>query len=531
MTSFPRRTASNSFQNLSPFVLILLASCGQNVLAQQHLDIRAGIAPRGSSSYGSYQYTSSDSIIAAQTISKSVGNLSVSANGSANLSDPYIGPDGNFYQSADVTLGRDYQLVQSTNAPLTSSIVSADWNLKFLPPQTQHGRAPIPATISITSVAANPLDSFYTNIYNSFGGASLSTSVGLYPSDTGRKVTIPVLPPSSNGINDIRITSRQSGVDGGPIGFDIARSLQGSFHVEVPVAPPADTPILKYGGTVTVVKIMNDKAIEADFQPTYGGKNISLAAAAQHYGVDHFNWIQTVTSTAPTQVFDLLPGDLIPTTINGRSALTLNIQPSPTNPSIPVRPDGTPYVTHEATSRIDPVVDPTKNAYVTHYVDSQGVTHWSPGLIYSGDSKPYYWDEVQSPLDPAGEYYVTNKQIGTVAYLTDQPIFPSVLAGHVRRFETELVGVKANGQMVKIPGITNSSFKWSSDVHRTVNGPDDGGVQIEASLPDPSLDAFLGGHVFDIQYLGVPEPSTLALAAIGAIALVARRLRRGRNRP
>lgn len=215
--------------------------------------------------------------------------------------------------------------------------------------------------------------------------------------------------------------------------------------------------------------VYNDVTIEAKFTPhiNIAGHDVAMPIddVALLFGVDHFNWIQTIT---------------LPTGWSVREHFF----------------DGT----------IGPVmttyVDPVPNSLGRYVITAANGYSWSPELPPGGaDDAPFYGNE-PLPIGPTG------MGIG----FHDGPTMPIAANPGLlsRHFHTELVGVMADGISYKSTGVY---FDWDCNVSGEGEYSDtDQGGSLRFT--------YVGGSITNLQ-LTVPEPSSVAMATIAAFALAA----------
>ncbi|MBX7074107.1 MAG: hypothetical protein K1X71_13260 [Pirellulales bacterium] len=229
-------------------------------------------------------------------------------------------------------------------------------------------------------------------------------------------------------------------------------------------------------------------AIYAEFMPHVhvAGHNVPmrLADVAALFGVDHFNWRQTIVDPP----------------------LPLGWKVEVEHFDLSRDPASQP--------RIDPIVRPEFSADRYVVTNSQGRTEpidFPEG--FAPDDLPFYYNDDDVVRQ------------GNVLGFVDAPGYGADFNVDrlYREFTTELVGVTADGEIRE----TGVKFMWKSNV---VYGPLDGQVVLYDGVFDPSnLPPVVGGEIFDVQVF-VPEPASLLLFAVGSCVVLYRASRRGAGR-
>ncbi|WP_422927452.1 Ig-like domain repeat protein [Singulisphaera sp. PoT] len=253
---------------------------------------------------------------------------------------------------------------------------------------------------------------------------------------------------------------------------------------------------------------VNGPNIDATFKPGLGsGQQMPLSEAEVYLGVDHFNWIQTVTS---------IPNTWVPITLAGLNKARLYASFESHKPGLVFvdgnvyyyNADGTidfsspiTYTDDSESTWYDPVVQSEAGApdYYTKAIIINGV-NVDPFLIDT-DQYVYYYDEAS--LDDGMPVY---KDLGlmTFAYdlsFHDAPRIPAYLSpypsGIYESFQTQLVGVgydssntirySENGYPVV--------FTWKSNT--TVN-PRSGGVILTKNEQHINTPNVVSGGIKDV---------------------------------
>lgn len=329
-------------------------------------------------------------------------------------------------------------------------------------------------------------------------------------------------------------------------------------------------------GAVTYQLVESNTALKATFVPNDG---ITLEKAAELAGVDHFNWRQRiVNATTPgyhrerwEQVpgfleYESRPGNRTAILIfpdvgerfdaNGEPEYFVKYGPgSGTTVSGRTRLD-VPFIDPGLNRRFVPTVfDPDRRTFYGNYEnmeiwvpDSGPPNSESPNDLkfheyeLLGRARPVadpwtdsydgYWDEVLVPGDEASpETY--NRQ---GPYISDFHDKPATRPGWELEFETELVGVRTDGQgnneYISWDGL-DTKFRWKSNVHFVDGVYVDGKVEFITWLGQPrpdGLEPYLAGSIFDIRYESefavVPEPTSFLLALVAVASMTGFRHRR-----
>jgi len=237
--------------------------------------------------------------------------------------------------------------------------------------------------------------------------------------------------------------------------------------------------------------------INAYFEPKLAdGTPLPLSIVAQAAGVDHFNWVQSMSG----------PGNWV-WSVNGDFA---NPIPSPVIDPL------------QTTDWNDSYVVMVKAFDVLHPQDIFGIHN-----PYPIDTAPYYWED-------AIEYRQYQPDENT-AWFQDTPRVPDwALTGDKGSgvahpdfyfsFRTELVGVTANGDLVDLEsafGTSGLAFSWKSNaVFNSLGSNMSGDISHVGYLRNPGDigPAISSGGVFDVQFdrqaPSIPEPSTLVLLSM-----------------
>ena len=301
--------------------------------------------------------------------------------------------------------------------------------------------------------ASSPWSPFQDSLFPSVGGliATPSMRVGrTYENGYTAKffvIDVSGQPYPQNGYAFKIATEAYPGQEGG-VGF---------FNLTASTLPLKDI-LLQNSVHATV----SGSEISATFEPRYG---YTLAETAAVLGVHHFNWLQRVYVPNRWTVED--------TAIVGLPLPQPVIDPNPNA----VFSD----------YRVYPYSDPTIGATIS--LDSP-----------FRDNLPYYWGE------PTGQ--LANETDTFELTFFDEPMVDStwLLPGEKLRFETALVGVKADGSYLEFPDL-GTSFSWTSnsafDGTGSANLTGYFSTLDNGQLP-PVISGGIGGLTFDIP--GTPFP-------------------------
>lgn len=268
--------------------------------------------------------------------------------------------------------------------------------------------------------------------------------------------------------------------------------------------------------------------IEAFFSPVNRwGDAIPLATMAKGFGFDHFNWINQIVGIPANWDSWIIKG------VRDPNDVFINTETGEL-----VFADNTPVTSAPYTTPItDPPYDLAEDQHIVFRMYDgqrwhvQALSHpatFMPSVFEDAwDSRPFYYNEV-----------VVDPRYGQVPeYATHQGTFydaPSIGRdlfgeGQYLQFATTLVGVDANGQMRRLPGV-DIGFRWKTNA---VNIQD---VWLFKYQGD-TTGLIASGGVFDVEPFvihsasTVPEPTSLALLGIGVLSLCGARWRRGVTSP
>jgi hypothetical protein len=253
-----------------------------------------------------------------------------------------------------------------------------------------------------------------------------------------------------------------------------------------------------------ITAVADGPYIAAGFAP-FGGA-MSLKDAALLLGVDHFNWLQTVSG----------PGNV-----------EIQVRDIPNIGQLGDPPYSTAPGTLVSSTRptIDPVQLGSGNEALVFRVDGSELKDLSYVPVETPpyvDSLPYYLDEFNVASNGHVSKYTTDFDL----LFEDRPRVPDwVLSGtngvaapnYFLSFTTTVVGVDSDGEVVhfNVPG---ASFRWKSNTAYLIDPEDTTGgagriVYLRTLSTDYAPDISSGG-VFDVELIGVPEPSFVTLVMI-----------------
>jgi len=272
---------------------------------------------------------------------------------------------------------------------------------------------------------------------------------------------------------------------------------------------PSSLASINVSRPMTIEDIFKDSITLDPFGPTmfatfapFGGA-MSLQDAARLLGVHHFNWFQTVSG----------PGNV---EIQVRDIPDISMFGNPPFSSAP----GT--LLSDAKPAVDPVISYRGSEHLVVRFDGNelnDVVYMPVNRSTTVDEFPYYLNE----SDPSVIGHISNFTDPFALGFVDTPRAPDwVLSGadgvaapnYFLSFTTELVGVGFDGEPVyfDVPG---TSFRWKSNaVYRDDPDTLTGGIQRAvylSTLPTDLAPAISSGGVFDIELVGVPEPTAVAL--------------------
>jgi hypothetical protein len=230
--------------------------------------------------------------------------------------------------------------------------------------------------------------------------------------------------------------------------------------------------------SVTASPAPNGVKMYAIFAPQ---GNVTLQEAATICGVDHFNWIQFVTSV-PTHW----------TVTSGFLGAGSTVTPPP--------------------PLLDPI--PTSNPLYYYQVTSSLVPPSVPPMTYNHnlfdppfDDQVFYWNEPaerQSYETPRGLPFFDTPKFESHYLPQNQDYL---------QFQTMLVGVRSDGSYISWPGI-GTAFSWRSNTRCDTQWVTiDGGVSVVGYfklIDDAGTPDVLAGNVFDVA---VDSPFTIVAAS------------------
>jgi hypothetical protein len=301
-------------------------------------------------------------------------------------------------------------------------------------------------------------------------------------------------PINNTGFGQIAIWANTSGGEG-----IVRASSPGLAAVANSVKVQTGTPLVAGG-------------IGATFQPAQGSMTMAQADAA--LGIDHFNWVQQITTLPSTWTAYI--ADQLEFTDPGHADDRPKWAWNPVTQQLDHEgnsqlPDGTPV---ELSSNPLPIGDPIQNVLGSHsnvFYDSASNTWfaWGWGGTTPPDNLPGYWNE---PTELANHTTTSNLTF------FDAPIQPdgTIPAGESLAFMTMLVGVRADGTLLQFPNGLGTSFTWKSNTTSNGLGSTGGVSDIGFSYNNINpLPAISSGGVFDVQADNAPPPTNdLVLTSI-----------------
>jgi hypothetical protein len=269
------------------------------------------------------------------------------------------------------------------------------------------------------------------------------------------------------------------------------------------------------GGSVSAARSQN--GIQATFQPLA----TTLQQAADICGVDHFNWVQRITSIpASWRLVEIRDFSWSTVEVNGKVTQVPNVKyDSSRGWYDPQQPDE--QAPFGIASTPLPALDPLLNGKDVLYgievdveIDGHRTSRGAMIPQFGTDDKLPAYDYGSDVLE-VNTFDYRYDSAGTQFQFFDHPVFHSWMfqPGEFVEFETELVGMDKAGNVIKkYDPSYGTSIRWKSNATSSKME----GFELFSSEV-PSLDDITGG-VFDIRYV-VPEPSGYAQAVIALIAM------------
>jgi hypothetical protein len=315
---------------------------------------------------------------------------------------------------------------------------------------------------------------------------------------------------------DVRLIRRGDPLNE-PVQFDVSNRPIGATHILVWIDPENNTPEGDEQNNVAALRIheksevlqgklkvslVDPYTVSAVFRPGAGHPEgpFTLSEAEVVLGIDHFNWLQTITPPG-NWVFQTY------TDLTGREVAT----------GQPIATLVNENVLKELGRIVDPVVTPQGQSRREYFirrdpVDGKGDYRYRKVLsgLVATDAADFYlhddsrrewstYDEVDGGPKSATEFeFRDGPQF--VDWLFAGSVVPSVA------FETVLVGVKKSGESVTYGNSTK--FTWRSNaVHKEGNDIPSGGGVILFAGHTAGLPAPYAGGIFDVRYDdGTPVP-------------------------
>jgi hypothetical protein len=254
--------------------------------------------------------------------------------------------------------------------------------------------------------------------------------------------------------------------------------------------------------------------IAVSFEPHDDVSSITLAEAALRCGVDHFNWVNRITSL-PTAIEPLVVEGLPPAKSLSIDTQTGEFYVKGTAVNDPLRHD---FVLKPASLQIYyPLENVTQNRKLLLRGKgaplSGGANEWR-GSIQAlqhaeDDAVTYDTEPVSHPQD-------------TLVF-SDRPALPEGLNYQLddhMEFETSLVGVKQDGTIVYWNGV-GTNFRWKSNSVAITGADQSGGVDFDTFFGTGFSGDINSGGIYDVQFdITVPEPSALGLFSATALCFL-----------
>jgi len=240
------------------------------------------------------------------------------------------------------------------------------------------------------------------------------------------------------------------------------------------------------GNSVEINLFPNTIEMAAKFAPTFpDGSAVSLNVLTTALDIDHFNWVQTVSG----------PGNMQIRIVDANGQI-VDSDPSPL---------------------YDPVVEVVGNERYQIKVDGNAlgdVRTMNVNIPPGQDDAIPFWATSPVRNHFAKDFIVNDHEF----FFSDSPAVPDwALDGpnFFMSFETELVGVKDNGTVVRFRDQPKTRFRWKSNA-RFIDDLDNtiGGVNRAAFFASPFAESFdieLIGGVYDADFLDIEGPETMTL--------------------
>ncbi|MDX1964205.1 MAG: hypothetical protein SFX18_13710 [Pirellulales bacterium] len=234
------------------------------------------------------------------------------------------------------------------------------------------------------------------------------------------------------------------------------------------------------------------------------GDSIDLSCLAKELGVDHFNWLQTVTGPGNWR-FDVhrtvqLPNGNVNRFITGPASAPYY------DPFVQVAGDDT-FDTYSI--RVDGnALNDVRRFEIEE--DANGGPYFDKHAAYYAELP--HSEEWKSYIDPSK----------TIFQFRDRPQVPDyALSGenYFLSFTTELVGIESDGDIkhFNVPGL---KYRWKSNAVHDGENYIAGGVSRAGYFGDLAVEApIISGGVFDFEEVVIPEPP-LSLMAVTALTII-----------
>jgi hypothetical protein len=397
-----------------------------------------------------------------------LGNFDPTKNVKA-LAVPDLVADSLYWHTTEAPVGTSFTPDQGGGVDFTYHIDNSD--------------LPAPATISFYWVQGpsfnrnNTASPTYKLAYQTQSQTTANASILLHVSAD----RLQNIPSGANGANnDLTLFAVVDAPVPGNVNGNVIESDQTNDVEDLSADPesivgPVITP--RNGRVRSVEALESGPRIDATFRPAGGA--LTLAQAATIVGVDHFNWVQTITAVPNhwTWVRSGPNQTVVVFFAGGFNYTTLY------DPDI-----GSPGVSEVRTSpfgQFEPIItqDPPDN-YVYYFNDLDAVNSETAGHRLQDYTTTFQLEFNDTPEFTVGDYN----------------------SGESMSFLTQLAGVRAGFPAGITPVVWNgvqSNFTWKSDAVKLAGGTGGGitfGDYTKTFGNDPGLPPIVAGGVFDLQY-------------------------------